>query len=41
MSTYHGLDPHDDNKWEERARSLLEKNCLSGYKKIIVFNIFI
>jgi len=25
MATYHGLDPHDDNKWEEKAEKFAEK----------------
>jgi len=25
MATYHGLDPHDDNKWEEKAEKFARK----------------
>ena len=25
MATYHGLDPHDDNKWEEKAERFARK----------------
>tara|TARA_B100000131_G_scaffold313194_1_gene348258 strand:+ start:333 stop:1058 length:726 start_codon:yes stop_codon:yes gene_type:complete len=25
MANYHGLDPHDDNKWEEKAERFAEK----------------
>ena len=25
MATYHGLDPHDDNKWEEKAERFAKK----------------
>ena len=25
MATYHGLDPHDDNKWEEKAEKFAKK----------------
>ena len=25
MANYHGLDPHDDNKWEERAEKFAKK----------------
>ena len=25
MATYHGLDPHDDNKWEEKAEKFAQK----------------
>jgi hypothetical protein len=25
MAAYDGLDPHDDNKWEERAERFAEK----------------
>jgi len=25
MATYKGLDPHDDNKWEEKAERFAKK----------------
>ena len=25
MANYQGLDPHDDNKWEERAERFAER----------------
>ena len=25
MAAYHGLDPHDDNKWEDKAEKFAEK----------------
>ena len=25
MAAYHGLDPHDDNKWEEKAENFAKK----------------
>tara|TARA_B100001113_G_C20872565_1_gene519016 strand:+ start:335 stop:706 length:372 start_codon:yes stop_codon:yes gene_type:complete len=25
MANYHGLDPHDDNKWEEKAERFAER----------------
>ena len=40
MATYHGLDPHDDNKWEEKAKGFDRKNYQSGCKKKIVFEVF-
>ena len=25
MAVYHGLDPHDDNKWEDKAENFAKK----------------
>ena len=43
MATYKGLDPHDDNKWEEKER-FAKKNYTNGCKKnriILFFCIYI
>ena len=41
MATYHGLDPHDDNKWEEKAERFARKELSKVVvEKKIVFGIF-
>lgn len=33
MAAHHGLDPHDDNKWEEKAESFAKQNFKTWYSK--------
>lgn len=33
MAAHHGFDPHDDNKWEEKAERFAEQNFKKWYSK--------
>ena len=33
MASYHGLDPHDDNKWEEKAERFARKELSKWLQK--------
>ena len=33
MAAHHGLDPHDDNKWEDKAESFAKQNFKTWYSK--------
>ena len=33
MAAHHGFDPHDDNKWEEKAENFAKRNFKTWYSK--------
>ena len=41
MATYHGLDPHDDNKWEEKAERFARKELSKWLQKKKLYLVFL